>query len=82
MKCHYLSLHARAEQGDGNNSRIAKFLTVAAKHCRQAEHQGGIEQVCVYRKTRVNKGVIFVASRRHFLDSVPAGSKYTDIPAS
>jgi hypothetical protein len=31
-------LHARAEQGDGNNLKIVKFLTVAAKHCRKAEH--------------------------------------------
>jgi hypothetical protein len=38
MKWYCLSLHARAEQGDANNLKMVHFLTVAAKHCRQAEH--------------------------------------------
>jgi hypothetical protein len=27
-KCHYLNLHARAEQGDAKNLKMANFLTV------------------------------------------------------
>jgi hypothetical protein len=38
MKWYCLSLDARAEQGDANNLKMVPFLTVAAKHCRKAEH--------------------------------------------
>ncbi len=45
-------MHARAEQGDGNNLKIVKFLTVAAKHCRKAEHS--LQLVGAQRRSRLD----------------------------
>ena len=51
-KCHCLSLHACAEQGDADNLKMANFLTVGAKHCRKAEHS--LQLVGAQRRSRLD----------------------------